>query len=172
MLSKLRKSYLKTDFLFRSQQRIGGVHHDRHESSKASDRLYYNETPSYVNAPSHSKKTSAKDRLSSNFGRNSPSSNIVYHYDYLTDGKNIYGRPLASGAVLKNGKELKKPEVRKSLFSKEKESSQLSGGNYEKSSGRKSSKGRDVYEFEKKVPMHSSSLEAQKFKTIIFLSGH
>ena len=29
-----------------------------------------------------------------------------------------------------------------------------------------------VYEFEQKIPMQSSSLEAQKFKTVIFVSGH
>ena len=110
-----------------------------------------------------------KERLSaSTQGRNSPSSNIVYHYDHTSDGKNIYGRPFSPSTVLRNGKpeakrpEMKKPEVKKSLFSKE--SSHLT---------RKASKAsRDVYEFEKKVPMHRSSLEAQKFKTIIFLSGH
>jgi hypothetical protein len=145
-------------------------------------RHYYNE-PNYVNTTtnhnsSSSKKNSAKERLGNEHGRNSPSSNIVYHYDYLADGRNIYGRPFSPGAVLKSGNRLeqgRKPEVRKSLFSKE-TSSHLSGGLFEKASkltskGTKGGK-RDVYEFEKKVPMHSSSLEAQKFKTIIFLSGH
>jgi len=35
----------------------------------------------------------------------------------------------------------------------------------------KNNKKHEMYEFEKRVPMHSSSLEAQKFKTIIFLPG-
>ena len=29
-----------------------------------------------------------------------------------------------------------------------------------------------VYEFERKIPMQSSILEAQKFKTVIFVSGN
>lgn len=33
-------------------------------------------------------------------------------------------------------------------------------------------KGDAVYEFERKIPMQSSILEAQKFKTVIFVSGH
>jgi len=86
----------------------------------------------------------------------------------LSDGRNIYGRPFSPGAVLKNGRpEVRKPETKRSLFSNERESSHLSGKSFKAAKS-----GRDVYEFEKKVPMHSSSLEAQKFKTIIFLSGH
>jgi hypothetical protein len=119
----------------------------------------YDEEPSYANAVP---KKPAKDRLMSNnnFGRSSPSSNIVYHYDHAANGKSIYGRPFSPGAVVKNGK----PETKRSLFAKDKEPTSGKGS--------KPAKGvRDVYEFEKKVPMHSSSLEAQKFKTIIFLSG-
>ena len=131
----------------------------------------YSNSPNYANTSSKTKQVFNKERLTAG-GRNSPSSNIVYHYDYLPEGKNIYGRPFSPGAILNsatgNRVEQKKPEVRKSLFSsKEKESSHsFLSGIKGKSKGK-----RDVYEFEKKVPMHSSSLEAQKFKTIIFLSG-
>ena len=131
----------------------------------------YSNSANYANTSSKTKQVFNKERLTAG-GRNSPSSNIVYHYDYLPEGKNIYGRPFSPGAILNsatgNRVEQKKPEVRKSLFSsKEKESSHsFLSGIKGKSKGK-----RDVYEFEKKVPMHSSSLEAQKFKTIIFLSG-
>ena len=156
----------------RSQQELNQLYERYHNAKSETYRNSNHEQPGYANT----KKMAAKDRLASNPGRNSPSSNIVYHYDYLADGRNIYGRPFSPGAVIKNGSrktdsrkpEMRKPEYHKPVYSGERESSHLSGGKAVK--GSKS--GRDVYEFEKKVPMHSSSLEAQKFKTIIFLSGH
>jgi hypothetical protein len=171
---------------FRSQQLTNSNNrHTTTTTNKTFDnsRYYHNNNePNYANTANSShyattansaktKQVFNKERLTAG-GRNSPSSNIVYHYDYLPEGKNIYGRPFSPGAILNsatgNRIEQKKPEVRKSLFSsKEKEP-----GHSFLSGIRGKSKGkRDVYEFEKKVPMHSSSLEAQKFKTIIFLSG-
>ena len=93
----------------------------------------YANSPNYANTANSAKTKQVfnKERLTAG-GRNSPSSNIVYHYDYLPEGKNIYGRPFSPGAILNsatgNRVEQKKPEVRKSLFSsKEKESSLTMG---------------------------------------------
>ncbi len=89
--------------------------------------------------------TTSKTRTrSANYG---PSTN---HYDH-NDSDSLYGQS--------------RPSVLDNHF---KSTSRSKGNDLGRS---KTSKKSNIYEFEKRVPMHSSSLEAQKFKTIIFLNG-